>query len=375
MKIAIDARMYGNENSGIGRYIVNLIDELVNLDRENKYYVLLVTKYFKTLSFPSNWEKIEANFRHYSFWEQIKLPKILKNIDPDVVHFPHFNVPLLYKQKYVVTIHDLSMHKRTGMQATTLPPLLYLLKRAGYKTVFKRAVSGSQAIITPTRHVQNELVHNYPQAKGKTHVTYEGVDKKTYQGTTISGDLKNLGIEKPYFLYVGNSYPHKNISRAIDAVLALNSRGRVAMLVVVTPKNIFMDRLNAEALDKKASESVRILGFQSDEMLEYLYKQAAAFVYPSKEEGFGLPGLEAMANKTLVLASDIPVFKEVYKDNALYFNPHDFSSIQNAMSESLSLSRLAKAKITDKAYDFTKTYSWEKTAKETLKVYESCASL
>ncbi len=375
MKIVIDARMYGTENSGIGRYILNLVSELVNMDHDNNYAILLRKKYYNQLKFPENWQKVEADFRHYSFSEQFVLPKILKKLSPDLVHFPHFNVPVFFKGKFVVTIHDLSMHKRTGMSATTLPPLMYLVKRAGYRSVFGNAVAKATKIITPSKYVSMELIRKYPKVGAKVQHVYEGVDNKTFENSGTTGMLKDLGIEKPYFLYVGNSYPHKNVSRSIDALVALNNRAVKANLVVVTPKSIFMDRLNQEVSQKNASKFVHILGYQSDQVLEYLYKQATAFVYPSKEEGFGLPGLEAMANKTLVLASDIPVFKEVYKNNVIYFNPHDFSSIADAMNTVLTMPRLEKAKITDQAFEFSKRYTWEKAAEATLGIYESCISL
>lgn len=374
MRIVFDARMYGYENSGIGRYIVNLVDELSELDRKNKYFILLRSKYFSKINFPDNWKKIEADFRHYSVKEQLKLGGILKSVSPDLVHFPHFNVPIFYKGKYIVTIHDLSMHKRS-MASTTLPFWLYFVKRVGYQKVFSRAVWGSARIIVPSRYVLGELVKKYPFAGQKSVVIYEGVDKKFYTGSPAQGLLKSLKIEKPYFLYVGNAYPHKNVTRAIEAVSALNLQGVKVSLVIVTPRNVFEERLKEVIKSKNAGEYVKLLGFLPDEKLMHLYHHAASFVYPSKEEGFGLPGLEAMATKTLVLASDIPVFKEVYKNNAVFFNPHDFSSIQSAMREALFLSRTEKIMVTDKAYEFSKRYSWTKTAEETLQIYENSAGL
>src|SRR3990167_9619406 len=101
MRIVIDARLYGLENAGLGRYTMNLVQELAKLDKENEYVVLLRKKYFNELKLPRNWQKIEADFRHYSLTEQLKLPKMIKNIKPDLVHFPHFNIPLFFRGKYV----------------------------------------------------------------------------------------------------------------------------------------------------------------------------------------------------------------------------------------------------------------------------------
>jgi hypothetical protein len=87
MKILIDARLYGLENAGLGRYLVNLISELASIDKKNKYVLLLRKKYFKELSVPGNWEKVLADFGHYSFVEQAKLPRIISKHEPDIVHF------------------------------------------------------------------------------------------------------------------------------------------------------------------------------------------------------------------------------------------------------------------------------------------------
>jgi glycosyltransferase involved in cell wall biosynthesis len=103
--------------------------------------------------------------------------------------------------------------------------------------------------------------------------------------------------------------------------------------------------------------------------LSVLYKNSIAFVYPSLTEGFGLPGLEAMVNETVLLASEIPVFKEVYKDNAVYFNPFDFSDIAKRMEIVKQMSPDKRKDLILKAKNFSKNYSWEKMTQETLEVY------
>ncbi len=116
-----------------------------------------------------------------------------------------------------------------------------------------------------------------------------------------------------------------------------------------------------------------MIGYVSNEELAMLYKNALGFIYPSLEEGFGLPGLEAMANKTLLLASDIPVFKEIYKNHAIYFNPYDYSTIQRAIEKVLNMDKAEKSELLKNAADFAKKYSWESTAKETLAIYNRVA--
>lgn len=175
MRIVIDGRFYGLENAGLGRYTINLINELQKLDDKNEYLVLLRKKYFNQLNFNSNWKKILVDINHYSLEEQTKLPKLIKNLKPDLVHFLHFNVPVFYKGKFIVTIHDLLMHKQKGLEATTLTLSKYFLKRLGYKFVFGYAVKKAVKIIVPSRAVKDGVAYYYKLDPQKIIVTYEGI--------------------------------------------------------------------------------------------------------------------------------------------------------------------------------------------------------
>jgi len=365
MKILIDGRLYGLENAGLGRYLINLVTELVKIDRKNNYVLLLRKKYFDSLSLPVNWKKVLADYRHYSFAEQFILPGIIKKENPDLVHFPHFNIPVFNSGKFIVTIHDMLMHKSVGLEATTLSAPLYYIKRLGYRFAFDNAVKRSQAILVPSNSVKNELVNYYKISLQKVFVTNEGVDIKNQlsEGNTVTN---------PYFIYAGNAYPHKNLKKLIEAIVLLNKNSTQEVnLLISSSRSIFTQRLTKIIQNTKATQYVKLLGFAPDEKLFGLYKNAVGFVYPSTSEGFGLQGLEAMAAGTLVLASDIPVFKEIYQDNAVYFNPLDVNSIVKTMERVLKIDDLTRKAKIEKAKKFVKQYSWTKMAEETLKVYNS----
>lgn len=376
MKILIDARLYGIENAGIGRYEINLINELQNIDNINKYIILLRKKYFNKVKLNDNFKAIETEIAHYSIGEQLKLPKIIRNLNPDVVHFPHFNVPIRYKDKYVVTIHDLLMHKSKGVASTTLNPVKYYLKRMGYRKVFDMAVAKSKIIITPSQFVKDDLLRTYSVNPTKIRVCYEGVDVTHFLTDKNRSVLRKYKIDKKYFLYVGNAYPHKNLKRMIEAIHFFNQgmkQSEKYLFVIVTSRSVFVNRLY-KLIDKlNAKLDVKILHGVNDNELTGLYKNAVAFVYPSLHEGFGLPGLEAMSLGTLVLASDIAVFREIYKDNAIYFNAYDFSSIENSLQNADRMNQVQKQDKIKQANKFVEKYSWKKMALLTLKVYEEAA--
>lgn len=173
MRILIDARLYGPKHTGNGRYTQNLIENLAKLDKKNNYIILLRTENFKNIDLPHNFLKVETDFRHYSFTEQLKLPFIILKYKPDIVHFPHFNVPIFYFGKYIVTIHDLIMHKFKGGQATIRNPLTYLVWRVGYYLSFAKAVHGSRKIIVPSYVVKKDLLKFYKINEKKIEVVYE----------------------------------------------------------------------------------------------------------------------------------------------------------------------------------------------------------
>ncbi len=376
MKIVIDARLYGLENAGLGRYVMNLIRNLQNFDKDNEYVLILRKKYYESLKLPKKWSKVLFDHRHYSFNEQLLLPKLLKSINPDLVHFPHFNVPVFYSGPFVVTIHDILMHRQSGLQATTLPAPIYFLKRFGYHRVFEYAVNASKAIVVPSKFVKSEIEKFYKLDEDKIKVTYEGFDEKIEN--TISPDkvLKKYNIRKPYFIYAGNAYPHKNIARLIEAVVELNKTKKdKVVLALVSARSVFLEKLEQLIKKHQAIPYIKPLGFVPDEDLGVLLSNSSGFTFPSLSEGFGLPGLEALSSKTLLLASDIPVFKEIYKDSATYFDPLDVNSIKEKLNSVLNLKEEERNKLVEKGIQFAKRYSWDKMARETLNVYKSCLGL
>lgn len=375
MKILIDARFYGLENTGIGRYTIGLVKSLAKIDRKNDYNILLREKYFNQLNLPSNWRKVLTDIKHYSFSEQRLLPKIIKEINPDLTHFLHFNVPVVFRGKFVVTIHDLLMHKQRGLAATTLSPISYFVKRLGYQGVFAFAVKKSQRVIVPSNTVKDEIVDYYKIREEKVVVTHEGVDALPTKGNKTR-ILKKFGIGSSYFIYTGNAYPHKNLKRAIEAILKLNKKRKEPVLFVIAcSRSVFTEKLEKLVDEMGATKWVKLLGFVPDNELGVLYNNSLGFLFPSLSEGFGLPGLEAILCGTLTLASDIAVFKETYRDSVIYFDPLSPSSIKKAMEEAISLAPEKRAGLIRKAQKFAGGYSWDKMAKQTLKVYEDSLSL
>lgn len=361
MKIVIDARMY-NE-SGIGRYIRNLISELQILDHENEYFILLLQKDLHEVSFKTNFNKISADFRWYGVQEQIKLPKILDGINPDLVHFPHFNIPLFYNGKFVVTIHDL-IHQHFSMKrATTHGSLVYKLKQFGYKKVFRAAIKKSQKILVPSNFVKKQLMDEYQINNEKIIVTPEAVDDKLFE---IKATKK---INFPYIFYVGNAHPHKNVEGLIKAFRGLRGFREFGGLKLVLAGNdhYFWQKIREKFQDQ---DIIYAGGISEEELVSY-YKNAKVFVMPSLEEGFGIPLLEAMSLGCPVVSSNAGSLPEVGGDAAIYFDPGDKGDMVDKMDMVLK-SEEKRKELIEKGLKRIKAFSWKKLAQQTLEAYQQC---
>jgi len=372
MRIVIDARMYGLEHAGIGRYVSNLINSLEKIDKNNDYFLLLRKKYFDSLKIKEhNFHKILADYSHYSLREQILLPFKLLKLNPDLVHFPHFNAPFLWWGNQIVTIHDLIKNVSKGSQTTTRNQSIYWLKYFGYRLLLLIVILRAKKILVPSNWVKKSLAERYRVGKEKVIVTYEGVDHNVFS-PEINNDVKvleNLKIKKPYLIFTGSLYPHKNVVSLVEAAKILNMN-----LVISSARNIFMERFKENVIKMGAGGLVNFVGFVPDDQLSVLYREAVAFVFPSFVEGFGLPGLEAMAAGCSVIASNSSCLPEIYGESAIYFDPKKTEELVGQIKKLHTDPELRKALIA-KGKKQAKRYSWDEMARKTQILYETCASL
>ncbi len=376
MKIAIDARFLGPEGTGIGKYTEKLLENLQILDSENEYKVLLRRNNFDLFKPKSkNFEKVLVSARWYGVKEQLLMPFILLKINPELVHFPHFNIPLLYPGKFVVTIHDIINSEYKGSSSTTRSLPIYYLKRVGYELSIRQAVNRSKKIFVPSEFIKTKLIETFDSSDSKIKVTYESADDVFLKSSSALEEkrkriLKSFGLEKPFLLYVGAAYKHKNLENLFQS---LNLITKKISLVIVSKKDIFTDRLLKKAKKAGVEDRLVVTGFVPNEDLAVLYKQAECLVFPSLSEGFGLPGIEAFASGCPVVCSDIPVLREIYADAAYYFDPKDPKNIASKLELIIKNSKL-KIELREKGLEQVKKYSWRKMAQETLSVYRAVLS-
>lgn len=367
MRIGIDARFFGPQETGIGRYVERLIRHLALIDTKHEYVVFLRQRAYDWWQPPNErWTKVLADIRWYGLDEQRRMPGIFRHQHLDLLHVPHFNVPLLSRQRFVVTIHDLILDEFPTERTTTLEPLLFALKYQAYKSVVRHAIQKSQAIITVSQYSRAQLLKRFSIPPSKVHVTYESVDPLA---TSVPWQqLAEHGVRQPYVLHVGNSYPHKNLDRLLEAMGQLQQRGSTIQLVIVGKDDYFSRRLQQHARTREL-RNVLFFGFASDQELAALYEHATAYIFPSLSEGFGLPGLEAMQAGTPVLAARASCLPEVFGAAAEYFDPLQPTDIARSIERVLHDTLLRQQLIAAGRAQLTK-YSWRRMAEETLAIYE-----
>ena len=217
MKIALDCRLW-NEG-GVGRYIRNLVWELQKIDSKNQYDLFFYknTNHNLKNTSTSKYKILYTNAKWHSFKEQITFWQELEQGNYNLVHFPYFSHPIKYQRPFVLTIHDLTiLHYATG-KATTKNQFMYLVKRLGYKMTLSHGINEAKLIIVPSQSVKKDLLNHYDISEEKVIVTYEGVGQELIKAKSVSPfDISIYRHIEPFYLYVGNFYPHKNIEFAVQ---------------------------------------------------------------------------------------------------------------------------------------------------------------
>src|SRR5258706_8585110 len=266
MIIGIDAGLYGLEHGGLGRYVMKLVESVLRQDTKNQYVLFMTSKYASEFKNKKRVKVITTNIPIYGFGEQIILPFIFAKEKLDLLHIPHFNAPIFYPGKFILTIHDLIKHDSKGKATTTHKPWLYSLKRLGYLTLINLAVRRAVSILVPSEYVKRDLVTRLNLSVDKVTVTYEAVSG-TFKDVVLSvkekhDTLKKFGLSQPFVVYTGSIYPHKNVNLLVDAIVQHNQNRELDLqLALICSRSVFWDRLNKEIKKRGLEDWIKMLGF------------------------------------------------------------------------------------------------------------------
>ncbi len=366
MNIGFDARLF-QKGQGLGRYVEQLLLQYDKMDLVGHTLTVFLSEEGMVDFVPKNAriKTVLAPFRWYSIQEQLFFPRLLNQHKLDVVHFPHFNVPIWYKKPFIVTIHDLillKMPRSARLAATTRLSLIYDIKYAAYQYVLRRAVKQAKKIIVPTDYVKRDIISALHCDETKITRIYEAaMDVPACSAVSSNNSIK------PYMLYVGNAYPHKNLELLLKVAHSLKKESSDMRIVMVGQEDYFAKELRLRIIREDLQSFIEHRGFVSEEALSELYCNALAYVFPSQEEGFGLPGLEAMSYGLPVIASSASCLPEVYAQAALYASPDDPTAWLEIIKK-IRYNSVLRTELQKMGFARVSQFSWAQAAKETLKI-------
>jgi glycosyltransferase involved in cell wall biosynthesis len=366
MHILIDGRMISN--TGIGRWLQNVVGHLVRIKSDHKITVLVNRDSEQVRSFHLQTAQLYFSAPIYSIREQIVLPLQLENEHPDVVHFPNFNVPLLQRTPLVLTLSDL---------------IYYIYPQAcpswiGHqyaRFMIRAAAKKASRIITLSEHSKRDLIRHLGCPPEKIAVVYPAIDSEVFRpqdSASVEVVKRKFGIQRPYLFYTGNHEPRKNLERLVHAFRRIPNR-RNFQLVLGGRVGRRHQAFYASIADLVATDEVILSGEIPEPDLPLLYAGAELFVFPSEYEGFGLPPLEAMATGVPVACSGATSLPEVVGDAAALFDPGSAGEMAAAMNRVLSSKQLA-SELREKGFERIRRFSWASAAQQIMHIYEQAVA-
>lgn len=355
MRVAVDARML--KMSGIGVYISHLMEN-------NLYDIALGNE--EDLKKEKVKEIIPFNSDIYGIKEQLKFPyRKLKKLKPDILHVPHYNVPIFYRGKMVVTIHDLTH--------LVLPEFLpNKFAKIYAKVMMAIAIKKASKILTVSQNTKKDLIKYFKVNPDKIEVIYIGAGEefKEEKEEEYSYLYKKYNINKKdkILMYVGNLKPHKNLEKLLEAFSLLDNKEKYKLLLVGKAFSNYSNIIKREE-ELKIKDYIIHTGVVDQKELVDLYNLTDLFIFPSLYEGFGLPVIEALACATPVIASNVSSIPEVGGKEIGYFDPRNEKEIKKQI-EKYTNKKITKEE-KEKYINRAKFFDWKKTASKTKKIIDS----
>ena len=372
MRIAIDIRPLLRRPTGVGRYLIGLIEALSLLDEENAY--LLFTSSLRD-RFIEGSLRIGENFEVRDFhlpvrlvnllWHRLRFPPVETLLGRlDIAHSPSPLIMPTRKAKRIITLHDLYFLRH--------PELAYGEIRRDYIPLVRKSAVFAHSAISVSQFTKNEAVELIGIPEEKVRVIPSGVSPHFFERVDkgkIVQVKRIFGIKGNYLIFVGGGEPRKNLPLALSAFRMFLGRTNFRFsLVVIGGLGRWEKEIMSEIDRLSLWDNVILTGYVVDESLIPLYAGADALLYPSRYEGFGFPMLEAMAVGTPVIASDTSSLPEIAGSAVVLLPPDDPEAWADAMYRLIFEPELRKELI-KKGKERAREFSWEEAARKTLSLY------
>jgi len=361
LRIGFDARLISS--LGIGRYISGLLPPLAEILGERLVVISRPADLALVRALTEGRGKLlVSGAAPYRLAEQSALLVTLLKAGVHLMHFPHYNLPLAYPGRFVVTIHDLFSFRFPEIHSRALP-------RLTNQVLLANATRRAAAIITPSKATAEDVSRRFPSAAARVSSIGEGAGERFTAVRNRAAEAtwqRYFGIQPPYFLYLGQWKAYKNVPLLIAAFTRVMTQHPGVQLVIAghDPRHPEV----AAAASRVPNRAVVLPGHLPDDAVTDLYRAAAAVVVPSKAEGFGLPVLEAMSCGVTVVCSDIPVLRELAEGVAIFCDPGSADSFAAGMLTALN-STPADGRV-QRGIERARLFSWRKAAEETVEIYE-----
>jgi glycosyltransferase involved in cell wall biosynthesis len=367
MRIGIDIDILGLSNlyTGIPNYLRRLVDAFTRLEPGAVHFYLLTRRpVYRYGDLPSHVSQVVIRWPLGRGWQSVALPWAAWRLKLDLMHLPAFTVPFFAPCPVVVTVHDLAyLAYPEYCQDVTVS---YLSRRLPI------ALKKTSAVITPSDFVKYESIQYFDLPPAKIYPVHHGVSSefKVLPENALIKARKGLGLQEHFFLFVGTIEPRKNLTILIKAFERAIAQGLDYYLVLAGTKGWKCEDIYTLPRQLGLEHRVLFLDYVPDGLLPPLYNVATAFVYPSLYEGFGMPVLEAMACGTPVISSNTSSLPEVVGEAGILVDPLDINGLTSAMILLAKDAELRRG-FTQKGLERAASFSWERTAKETIGVYEA----
>jgi glycosyltransferase involved in cell wall biosynthesis len=338
------------------------VRHLARLDRETTYFLFCDDSDQATLrDLAENFVPVVESSAGYSVREHLSIPLQLRRLGADLLHSPHYVVPLLGRRPTVVTIHD-CIH-------LLFPQYLPSRLASRYaELMMRKAVERSALVFTVSEASRRDILRFFPATDpDRVEVVPNAIDPALLEDPgeeEIERVCERYQIRGRFVLYAGNIKPHKNVERLVEAFARLRQRSGfddVKLLIIGDEASRYGSlRRSVEAAGVR--QDVRFFGFVPERTLAALYRLASVFAFPSLYEGFGLPPLEAMACGTPVLTSRLSSLPEVVGDAALLVDPYDVDDIASGLARILEDAEL-RARLVVAGRQRAQHFSWERSVR------------
>jgi glycosyltransferase involved in cell wall biosynthesis len=341
--VLIDADTLGRQRTGNETYTRELLRELAG--RAPDLRLAAVTRHPELV--PEGIEPVELPARHQLARMSWQVPRLLRRLGPGLVHFQHA-LPLGYSGPSVLTVYDLSFERDPG--------LMGLRDRLVFRSSVPRSARRASRVLVTSEQTKREVLGRWDIPAERVVVTPLGVGAQFRpQGPEANG--------QPYALVVGSLERRKDPLTAIEGFALLGSDD--LRLVFAGPDRGDGEAARSAAASQGLEQRVEFKGHVSDEELAALYRGAACLVFPSRDEGFGLPLLEAMASGIPVVATRAGALPEIAGDAAILVEPGNPAELAGGIERALA----DRERLVAAGFDRAKQFSWAETAERTLAVY------